>query len=61
MAFTLQALAGKPGGVNEQSRTSLDDPTEHRMCVFQSNRQVSLRAQLVTCSCCHSEALRVTQ
>ena len=29
MAFTLQALAGKPGGVNEQSRTSLDDPTEH--------------------------------
>ena len=28
-AFTLQALAGKPGGVNEQARTSLDDPTEH--------------------------------
>lgn len=61
MAFTLQALAGKPGGVNEQSRTSLDDPTEHLDVCVSKQPQVSLRAQLVTSSCCHSEALRVTQ
>lgn len=27
--FTLQSLAGGPGGVNERSRTTLDNPTEH--------------------------------